>query len=158
MSGKIKIGDVSKKLGVSQDTLRYYEKFGLFKTENRSKSGFRYYDEETIGKVIFIRNAKNLGFSLKEIKSLLDLKVDKRAKASQVRKKAESKLSQIAEKKTNLKAIEKVLKHLIKSCDNDDAPIHECPILIALQDFHLSPLERKSLPKIKQKTKTRRKP
>ena len=98
-----------------------------------------------------------LGFSLKEIKGLLDLKFNKRANASQVRKKTESKLNQILEKKTNLKAIEKTLKHLIKSCDKDNAPIHDCPIIIALQDFHLSPSERDSLPKVKTKPKTRRK-
>lgn len=157
MSDEVKIGEVSKKLGVSQDTLRYYEKFGLFKTKSRSSSGFRYYDAETIGKIIFIRNAKKLGFSLKEIKNLLALKLNKRAKASQVRQKTEEKLNQINEKKTNLKAIEKVLKHLIRSCDDDHAPVHECPILIALEDFHLSPSERDSIPKIKFKPKTRRK-
>jgi DNA-binding transcriptional MerR regulator len=141
----LKIGDVSKGSGLSPDTIRYYEGFGLLKPRGRSQSGYRYYDNDALPKLVFIKNTQKLGFSLKEVKSLLSLRSDKTAKAGQVKNETRKKLEQIRQKQKNLNAIMKVLKHMIDSCDRENVPVEQCPILKSLQDFELNHLERKTL-------------
>lgn len=145
MTKDLKIGEISKRSGVSQDTIRYYEDLGLLKPKGRSPSGYRYYDFEVLQRLIFIKNTQKLGFSLKEVKTLLDLRIQKGAKAGQVKNKMRKKLNQVRQKQKNLTAIGKVLKKLIVSCDREDAPVGECPILQALQDFELTQWDHRTL-------------
>ncbi len=145
MTKRIKIGEISRKSGISQDTIRYYESLGLLRPTERSLSGYRFYDSETLLKLVFIKNTQKLGFSLKEIKSLLNLKADKKAKAGQVKNEMGRKLEQVGRKQKNLSAIAKVLKQMILSCDRENAPVEDCPILKALQEFELNQLESKTL-------------
>src|SRR6476646_5576183 len=71
MSGRLQIGEVAKRAGVSIDTLRYYEKLKLLHRPARTSGGFRLFAPENVERVRFIRQAQELGFSLHEIKGLL---------------------------------------------------------------------------------------
>ena len=73
----MKIGEFSRQLGVSTDTLRYYEKHGLLTPSSRSAVGYRFYSEDDYKQMAFILRAKNVGFSLAEIKELLQIKFHK---------------------------------------------------------------------------------
>lgn len=145
MAKRLKIGDISRKSGISQDTIRYYEHFGLLCPKERSPSGYRYYDFEALPRLVFIKNTQKLGFSLREVKALLDLRADKKAKAGQVKKEMFRMLDQVHQKGKNLNAIGKALKRLIISCDRENISVERCPILKALHDFALNQLEYKTL-------------
>jgi DNA-binding transcriptional MerR regulator len=67
----LRIGQISKKSGMSIDTIRYYEKEGLLKKPSRSLGGFRTYSQETVDQLVFIRKAQELGLTLKEIKKIM---------------------------------------------------------------------------------------
>ena len=73
----MKIGQLSRILGVSTDTLRYYETHGLLNPSSRNASGYRLYDEANVKHMHFILRAKEVGFSLREIQELLNIKIDK---------------------------------------------------------------------------------
>ncbi len=144
MEDKLRIGEISHKTGVSSDTIRYYEKRGLFKP-SRSSTGYRYYDQDTLQRILFIKNTQKLGFSLREIKGLLDLRMNKSARAKDVKNITHKKLFQVQYKENNLRAIGRVLKRMIVSCDQEDLPAEQCPILKALVEFKLSDRERRNL-------------
>ena len=73
MSGKLKIGELAKRSGATTKTVRYYELLGLLHEPERTDSGYRLYDEKDVERLIFIRKAKSLGFSLTDIKETLTL-------------------------------------------------------------------------------------
>lgn len=71
----MKIGELARQCQVSLDTVRYYEKQGLLASVDRSEGGYRLFDQEAVERLHFIRKAKDLGFTLKEIQELLDIRV-----------------------------------------------------------------------------------
>ncbi len=73
MSGTLKIGQLAKKSGVTTKTIRYYELIGLLHETDRTDSGYRLYDEKDVERLIFIKKAKHLGFSLSDIGETLTL-------------------------------------------------------------------------------------
>jgi MerR family transcriptional regulator, copper efflux regulator len=123
------IGQVAKQSGVSVETIRYYEKEGLIEEPERKESGYRQYKREAIARLSFIQQAKELGFSLKEIGELLSIKSD--AKCSAVKQLAQEKLDDIESKIKMLQRMRKSLKKLINVCPGQ-APISDCPILEAI--------------------------
>ena len=70
-AGRIHIGEVATRAGLSVDTLRYYERVGLLPRAPRSSGGYRLFDDQVVERVVFIKQAQELGFSLAEIKGLL---------------------------------------------------------------------------------------
>ena len=82
-------GEVAEKAGVNPETLRYYERKELIPTPRRSDGGFRLYDDGYVDRLRFIRRAKDLGFTLAEIKGLLDLRVNDEATCRDVQAQAE---------------------------------------------------------------------
>ncbi len=126
------IGKLSKKTGVGIDTIRYYERQGLIPEPRRRESGYRQYSGEMVKRIQFIRHAKDLGFSLKEINELLSLRLDPKTKCSVVKNRAEAKISDIEEKILNLQRMKKALAKLMKACSGR-GPISKCPILEALE-------------------------
>jgi MerR family copper efflux transcriptional regulator len=121
-------GQLAKQAGVNIETIRYYERKGLIPKPHRRDSGYRQYPEAMIPRILFIKHAKTLGFSLKEIKELLLLKHDPKTPCSEVRKRAESKIEDIDEKIRTLQKMRKALSKLTKSCTGS-GPARECPIL-----------------------------
>jgi len=124
--------ELAKKCGVNIETLRYYEKRKLFGPPPRSKSGYRLYSEEDQAKILFIKNAQKLGFTLKEIGVLLKLRVRQGAPCESVLIKAQTRLEEVEKKIKGLQAMRKVLKELVKQC-NKDAPTSDCPILASIE-------------------------
>lgn len=128
----ITIGQLAKRASVGIETVRFYEREGLLEEPERRASGYREYHEEVVRRLLFIRRGKELGFSLKEIKQLLALRVDGRARCSAVEKQAEAKLSDIEEKIRQLQRIRRTLRKLTEACRNREAT-SDCPILDALE-------------------------
>lgn len=129
------IGTVAKRARVNIQTVRYYERRRLVFPDDHRDSGYRLYSDEAVRKIRFVRNAQDLGFTLSEIMSLLKLRVSKRSQCEKVKRKAEDKLADVRAKIGGLKAIEKVLSDLIRTCHAQDAT-DSCPILRSLELEH----------------------
>ncbi len=129
---RLTIGRVAKRAGVGVETIRFYERKGLLEEPPRRESGYRQYPEEAVTRVRFIRRAKDLGFSLREVDELLSLRVDRRNGASAVRRRAEAKITDIEHKLADLERIKSVLVELT-SCCQSKSPTGDCPILEALE-------------------------
>ncbi len=125
------IGQLAKASGVAIETIRFYEKQGLLEEPRRRMSGYREYDETVIPRLRFIRRAKQLGFTLGEIKELLALRLDRAASCSRVKQRAEAKIADIESKLKSLRRMKRALIDLSQACD-DTAPTSQCPILNAL--------------------------
>jgi MerR family copper efflux transcriptional regulator len=122
------IGELSKRAQVNVQTVRFYEREGMLEPVARRDSGYRVYDGESLKRLIFIRHAKELGFSLKEIGELLKLRIKSTQGCNRVRAKASEKLGEIQRKIRHLKSLESTLVALISDCENrvvSDC----CPIL-----------------------------
>jgi len=127
------IGQVAKQVGVGLETIRFYERRGLIEEPPRRASGYRDYPPDTIARVRFIRRAKELGFSLKEIAELLSLRVDQDTTCADVKARAETKIADIQERVRALQCMKRALTKLAASC-RGSGPASECPILEALEE------------------------
>lgn len=128
----ITIGTLAKRADVNIETIRYYERRGLIPKPHRRDSGYREYSDETTRRILFIKRAKDLGFSLNEIYELLSLKVTPGTTCSDVKRKAEGKMADIEGKIKILRHMKKALLKLSKEC-RGTGPASECPILEALE-------------------------
>lgn len=127
------IGVVAKRVGVAIDTIRYYEREGLLPEPQRRASGYRSYDDGTIAQLRFIRRAKDLGFTLEEIRELFALSADRQHGVRSVKKRAQMRLAAIEQRIAELQRIRDGLAQLVESCPGHGSPEH-CPILRALSD------------------------
>ena len=134
------IGQVAKKSQVKIDTVRYYERRGIIPEPPRRNSGYRQYPEDAVTRIRFIRWAKDLGFTLKEIGVLLALRLDPRATSRDVRTRAKAKIADIDEKFRTLQRMKKALAGLEAACSGR-ASVSDCPILEALEEVSV---ERKT--------------
>ena len=125
------IGEASKKSGISAKMIRYYEETGLLPKSKRTASGYRYFSEQDIHTLRFIRQSRNLGFSMEKIKQLLGLWQNKRRKSSAVKAIAQSHIDELDELLASLGDIRATLSHLVKHCHGDHRP--DCPILEGLE-------------------------
>ena len=133
------IGDLAKKADVSIDTIRYYEREGLIEPLSVRESGYREFDETTADRLRFVIRAKQLGFSLKEIRDLLSLRDDPDTTCGQVRMLAETKLEDVLAKIKVLQAMKKDLTGLLKECTDAEASVSSCPIVDALDGKEKKP-------------------
>ena len=122
------IGQVAKQAGVGVETLRFYEREGLIAEPERLPSGYRQYPPEAVRRVRFIRRAKELGFTLKEIQELLDLRVDPGSTCRDIRSRAEAKIVDIDQRIASLERMRCALSRLAGRCLGA-GPTSECPIL-----------------------------
>jgi len=129
----LKIGELARQSDVQIETLRFYERKGLLKPAKRTEKGYRLYDLNDISRVRFIKHAQKLGFSLREVVELLELKLDRKSKCADVEKRAQSKIDEIDHKIGSLKKMRSVLKSLTKACQGS-VPSSECPILKAFEN------------------------
>jgi len=127
------IGQVAKRCGVGVETIRFYEREGLIEQPSRPESGFRKYMPDAIRSVHFIQRSKALGFSLREIKELLSLRVDSKTTCNAVKGRAEAKIVDIEKKIRHLQEMKRALVTLTVACQKKK-PTSECPILEALGD------------------------
>lgn len=125
-------GEVAEKADVNPETLRYYERKELIPPPPRSDGGFRLYDDSYVDRLRFIKRAKDLGFTLAEIKGLLELRVGEDATCRDVKSQAERKLEEVESKIRDLKQIREALSTLAETCQGGSGPTGDCPILDAL--------------------------
>jgi len=121
-------GKLAKRSGVNIETLRYYEKRNLIDPPRRSEAGYRLYTPADILRIRFIKNAQKLGFTLKEIRELLKLRIKVNTSCDSVLKKAEHKRTEIMVKIKDLKSMKRALDQLIHKCEQS-IPTEDCPIL-----------------------------
>lgn len=131
--GYLKIGALAKATATSVETLRYYEAEGLMPAPRRSAGGYRLYAPEDEQRVHFIRRARSMGFSLKEVLELLSLQVAKEASTcGEVKLLAQQKLVAIDEKIAELNKMKTALQQITDACSGGDEPAVHCTILSAL--------------------------
>ena len=107
------IQELSQRTGLSKDTIRYYEKIGLIPNAKRNSSGYREYSESLIEKINMISVAKELGFSLNEIKELTKLLFDKSLTRKVMANKLERKLIEIDQRIKSLNTIKKEIRNVL---------------------------------------------
>ncbi len=127
------IGQVATAADVNIQTIRYYERRGLFPTPQRTASGYRQYAEDAVARVRFIRHAQQLGFSLKEIQELLALRVRHGAACDAVLLKTRAKTALVEGKIRELQRLKRTLEQLAAACEAR-RPTADCPILAALEE------------------------
>ncbi|MBA2702552.1 MAG: MerR family DNA-binding protein [Blastocatellia bacterium] len=130
-TGQISTSELAKRGGVNLETIRYYERTGLLAKPPRSAAGYRQFSPESVRRVRFIKRAQELGFSLKEIKELLALRIAPGSTRADVRKRAEAKIADIEGKIEHLRAMKKTLVRLSETCCGS-GPASDCPILESL--------------------------
>lgn len=127
------IGRIAQSAGVAIDTIRFYEREGLLPEPKRRPSGYREYDQTAVSRLRFIRRAKDLGFTLEEIRELLALSADRHGGVEGVRERAVARLQAIDERIAELQRIRNGLSELVDACPGHGAP-EDCPILKALAE------------------------
>jgi len=127
-----KIGDVASRADVNKETVRYYEKRELIPKPDRRRSGYRIFTQRHIDQIRFIKRAQQLGFTLSEIKELLELRMDEDTTCSEIKNEAQEKYRDVVEKIEDLQRIKETLTNLIDSC-SEEGPAGDCPILEALE-------------------------
>ncbi len=118
--------------GVGIETIRFYERRGLIAQPRRPASGFREYDPDAVARIRFIRQAQELGFSLREIEELLGLRADPNANCAEVRAQAIAKRDEVEQKIAQLEGIRAALDTLVASCPGSGA-LRACTILDAME-------------------------
>ena len=124
------IGKLANKANISVETVRYYERRGLINRPVKPEVGYRQYEHESLQKLLFIKKAKTLGFSLDEIGNLLALS---ESHCADVQSLARQKLMSIKTRVKDLQRLEQVLEDLLGQCGNNIDAAH-CPIIDTLLD------------------------
>ena len=125
--GSLSIGALSQQTGVHIETIRYYERVKMLAAPPRSGGGRRVYGQSHRRTLGFIRRARDLGFSLDEIRALLELDGSNRASCAEVREIASLHLTNVRAKLADLARLERVLSETIGQCEANMTPV--CPVL-----------------------------
>jgi MerR family mercuric resistance operon transcriptional regulator len=121
------IGQLAAKTGVNLETVRYYERIDLMPSPARTAGGHRAYEQAHVRRLAFIRRARELGFSIEQIRALLALAEPRRASCAEVREIARTHLDEVRAKLVDLARLERILARTIAQCSGDPAP--SCPVL-----------------------------
>lgn len=121
------IGVLSKRTGCHVETIRYYERIGLLPSPPRSRGGHRLYDADHLRRLTFVRRGRDLGFSLEEIRELLNLADTDGAVCRQVRTRTLAQADVVRGKIAELQRIERTLVEMAAQCDDDRG--RDCPII-----------------------------
>jgi DNA-binding transcriptional MerR regulator len=134
----MQIGQISKRTGLSVDTIRFYERNRLLAPPSRSHGGFRLYSSDDLSTLQFIRSLQNLGFSLNEVREFLSLRTNDLRACSEVRNMLGRKLKDIHAKRIALESLEDELKAAVRKCNSQlkRAPRKNgrCPVLTVRKD------------------------
>jgi DNA-binding transcriptional MerR regulator len=124
------IGTVAKKIGLSVDAIRFYERNALLPQPPRTEGGFRQYGEGDVETLAFIRRVQGLGFKLSEIRGLLNLRGSRLQPCAPVHRRLEEKLVDVRRKLADLQKLEHELRLALRSCNRElrKRPAH-CPVL-----------------------------
>jgi len=123
----LNIGEAAQASGVSAKMIRHYEEIGLVPKAGRTGAGYRVYREADVHRLRFVRRARDMGFSMKEIEALLGLWNDRRRASSEVKRLATKHIADLDQKIAELQAMRRSLAELSRHCHGDHRP--DCPIL-----------------------------
>ena len=126
-AGFLNIGEAASRSGVSAKMIRHYESQGLIKNARRTDAGYRLYDAADVHTLQFVRRARGLGFSMKEVAHLLGLWQNRRRSSGDVRRVAQRHISDLEQKIDELQSMKRTLEGLVQRCHGDQRP--DCPIL-----------------------------
>lgn len=126
---EITIGKLAELVDVNVETIRFYQREGIIKEPAKRLNGYRYYNEADAAKITFIKKVKELGFSLKEIKELLEINTKPRATCSLVKEKVSQKINEIDEKINDLKKIKQSLTKLSCACDENAGEMKKIKVM-----------------------------
>lgn len=127
---RLAIGALSKRTGVNIETVRFYEKIGVLPAPTRTEGGHRVYEGEHVARLTFVRRARELGFTLDEVRSLLKLFDGDHYSCSDVRDVTAEHLKDVRKKMADLRRLERTLSDIVSRCEGGSVP--ECPIIEAL--------------------------
>jgi Cu(I)-responsive transcriptional regulator len=127
----VKIGEAATASGISERMIRHYEKIGLVPRTARKDSGYRDYDQRDVHTLRFIGRARDLGFPLEEIRTLLALWNDRERSSADVKALALTRAAELKRKERELHEMRRSLEHLAASCHGDERP--DCPIIDDLE-------------------------
>jgi MerR family mercuric resistance operon transcriptional regulator len=134
---EIQIGELSRRAACNIETIRYYERVGRLPRPSRSASRYRLYDSGDVNRLTFVRRARELGFTLDEVRALLALSTDQTEDTcSEVRQVAARHLADVRAKIADLGAIERVLADAVRRCDAGE--LSGCPVIEALSAMNPS--------------------
>jgi MerR family transcriptional regulator, copper efflux regulator len=126
-AGLLNIGDAARASGVSAKMIRHYESLGLLREAQRTAAGYRIYDDSDVHTLRFIRRARDLGFSMREVEQLLGLWRNRRRASGDVRGIARQHIADLDRRIAELQEMRRTLEHLVHHCRGDQRP--DCPIL-----------------------------
>ena len=126
----MKIGEASKGTGVSERMIRHYEKIGLVPRPERKASGYRVYAAEDLARLSFVAKARDLGFPIEEIRTLLGLWSNSQRSSAEVKQLALHRAAELERKAQAIEALRASLMELAERCHGDDRP--DCPIIDGL--------------------------
>lgn len=129
------IGEAAKRSGISAKMIRHYESIGLLKA-SRGTNGYRVYDDVDIHRLVFIRHARDAGFTMTQIRALLNLWTDTSRASADVKRIAADHIAALKQRKAEIEAMIGTLEALTAACHGDERP--ECPIIdsLAADDAH----------------------
>jgi Cu(I)-responsive transcriptional regulator len=130
-SGLFSISEAARASGVSAKMIRHYESVGLIPGAVRTGANYRLYKESDVHVLRFVRRARDLGFSIREIEDLLGLWRNRRRASADVKKLAQKHIDELDARIAELEAMRKTLRHLASHCHGDHRP--ECPIIEELE-------------------------
>ena len=124
------IGEVSKQTGVNIETVRYYERIGIMPKPDRTSGGNRQYNHQELKRLSFVKRCRGLGFSLSEIRALLEMVDGQNFTCSQVHTMTISHLESVEQKLADLQRLQSSLKQMSAECSKGDVP--DCAIIDTL--------------------------
>jgi len=123
---------LARRAGVSVEALRFYERRGLLEPPPRTAAGYRQYPPQAVTRLLFIKRAQELGFTLREVAELASLRLEPGTDCGDVKRRAEGKLADIEAKIKTLQRMRKALRGLTSACAGR-GPLSACPIIDALE-------------------------
>jgi Cu(I)-responsive transcriptional regulator len=130
------IGQASAASGVTAKMIRYYEEIGIIVSPERTRAGYRVYSGDDVHALRFIKRARNMGFSIEEVRELLTLWRDKSRASADVKRFALEHLKGLEAKIVELQTMADTIRHLAQTCHGDDRP--DCPILADIAEVRTS--------------------
>jgi MerR family copper efflux transcriptional regulator len=129
------IGGVAKKIGLTPDTIRFYERTALLPRPSRTVGGFRQYADTDVDTLRFIRQAQGLGFTLKEVRELLALRGSRLQPCAPVHLRLQTKLLQVRRKLRDLRTLQHELRAALRTCKKElRRQNSRCPLLSGKQN------------------------
>lgn len=125
-------GDLARLTGCNLETIRYYETIGVMPEPPRSSKNYRVYDDTHVTRLRFVMRARELGFTLDEVRDLLAMVDGGQQTCGEVQALATAHLATVRAKIADLRRIEQVLSSTVAQCTGDDVP--ECPVIDALTE------------------------